>query len=124
MDEGSIPDPVACFLPDGPKRTIGPLLPAIAAQAVHADRTRNISEELITALKDSNIMRLSATRKIGGLESSVLQIGRELEAIAANYTSTAWVMWNHLAVFHLFAGTLGPDQAELLERNVARHEWV
>jgi alkylation response protein AidB-like acyl-CoA dehydrogenase len=124
MTDGSTADPVLCFLPDGPPPIVEPLLAAIAAQAVQADRTRRIDGELITSLKDSNIMRLSATREIGGLEASVLQIGRELEAIAANCTSTAWTMWNHLAVFHLFAGTLGPDQAELLERIVGRHEWV
>ena len=46
-------------------------------------------------------MRLSASTSIGGEQASVLQIGRELEAVAARCTSTAWVLWNHLAVFHL-----------------------
>jgi alkylation response protein AidB-like acyl-CoA dehydrogenase len=123
MNEG-VTDPVSSLLPGGPSLIVAPLLPMIAAQAEQADRTRQIDPDLIDALKASNLMRLSATHEIGGLEASMLQIGRELEAIAANCTSTAWTMWNHLAVFHLFAGTLGPDQADLLTRIVESHEWV
>lgn len=115
---------MAALLPTAPTRTVEPLLDVIAAQASEADRTRSVSAEVIDAIKASDVMRLSATRDIGGLEASVLQIGRELEAVAARCASTAWVLWNHLAVFHLFAGTLGPDHADLVRRIVERHEWV
>jgi 3-hydroxy-9,10-secoandrosta-1,3,5(10)-triene-9,17-dione monooxygenase len=124
VDEATNDDPLARFLPGGPARIVEALLPGIAAQAEQADSTRRIDADLIAALKASDVMRLAGAREIGGLEASILQIGRALEAIAANCTSTAWVLWNHLAVFHLFAGTLGPDHAELLTGIVERHEWV
>jgi 3-hydroxy-9,10-secoandrosta-1,3,5(10)-triene-9,17-dione monooxygenase len=124
MNEWAATDPVSCLVPDGPTLTVAPLLTMIANQAAAADRTRRIDPALIAALKASDMMRLSASGEIGGLEASVLQIGRELEAVAANCTSTAWTMWNHLAVFHLFAGTLGPEQSHLLTGIVERHEWV
>ena len=119
-----IEDPVAVFLPDGVPRTVAPLLSQIAAQAERADASRSIDPDLIEALKASDVMKLAATTNIGGGEASVLQIGRELEAIAANCTSTAWTMWNHLAVFHLFVGCLGPEHHDLLAGVVTRGEWV
>ena len=38
--------------------------------------------------------------------------------------STAWCLWNHLSVFHLYAGALGPAHADLLTSIVDRHEWA
>ena len=38
--------------------------------------------------------------------------------------STAWCPWNHLSVFHLYAGALGPAHADLLTSIVDRHEWA
>lgn len=112
------------FFPPGPPRSIDGLLQTIAAQAERADRTRDLDPDLVAALKAAPIMKLAATENIGGLEASILQIGRELEAVAANCTSTAWTLWNHLAVFHLFAGTLGPEHRELLTDIVERGQWV
>lgn len=128
----STPDPVRAFMPDDlfagcpseVDRVIAPLLEQIAAQAESADRSRSISPELIDALKQSDIMKLSASANIGGTETSITSIGRELEAISARCASTAWVMWNHLAVFHLFVGCLGPVHADLLRGIVERGEWV
>ena len=117
-------DPVAAFIPDTVQRTVAPLLEAIAAQASAADADRTIDPALISALKASDVMKLSATANIGGTEASILQIGRELEAISANCTSTAWTMWNHLAVFHLFVGCLGPDHHDLLTDIVTKGQWV
>ncbi len=125
-------DPVLAFLPDGlvegrpgdVDRVVAPLLEMISEQAADADRTRTIRPELIAALKRSDVMKLSATRNIGGLEASVTEIGRELEAISARCASTAWTMWNHLAVFHLFVGSLGPDHQDLLQGIVDNGEWV
>lgn len=117
-------DPVAAFLPSNVPRTITPLLAQISAQATHADASRSLDPDLITALKASDVMKLAATKNIGGTEASILQIGRELEAISAECASTAWTMWNHLAVFHLFVGCLGPDHEDLLSGIVERGEWV
>lgn len=117
-------DPVAVFLPDDLSRTVSPLLEIIADQATAADTTRSVDPELIAALKASDVMKLAATKNIGGLEASILQIGRELEAISANCTSTAWTMWNHLAVFHLFVGCLGPVHQDLLTQIVRNGQWV
>ncbi|MGC6398093.1 MAG: hypothetical protein ACON40_06860, partial [Ilumatobacteraceae bacterium] len=116
--------PVTEFLPDGPPLTVDPLLAAIADQALTADQTRTVSPNVINGIKASPTMRLSASTSIGGEQASVLQIGRELEAVAARCTSTAWVLWNHLAVFHLFVGTLGPPHAPLLKEIVTNNEWV
>ena len=100
------------------------VLPAIAAQAGEADASRSVSPAVVTALKANDVMRMSAAREIGGLAASVLDIGRELEAVAGACASTAWCLWNHLATFHLFCGLLGPDNADLLRSVTERHEWV
>src|SRR5271169_3402577 len=76
---------------------VAPLLPMIAAQAAEADATRSVSPAVIAALKGNDIMRMSAVRAIGGLESSITAMGRELEAVAGacgstekRSSSTAW----------------------------------
>lgn len=120
----ALDDPVVVFLPDNVERVVTPFLAQIARQAEQADTSRSIDPKLIAALKASDVMKLAATSNIGGVDASILQIGRELEAIAANCASTAWTMWNHLAVFHLFVGCLGPGQNELISGIVDRGEWV
>lgn len=100
------------------------MLPAIAAQAGEADRTRSVAPEVIAAIKASPLLSLSASREIGGLEESVWRIARELEAVASACGSTAWCLWNHLCVFHLYCGALGPAHRELLAAIVSAHEWV
>ncbi len=99
-------------------------LDAIAAQAVAADRSREIDPALIAAIKGSDVMRMSATAGIGGIECSVCHIGRELEAVAARCPNLAWTLWNHLCVFHLFVGCLGPQQRAFLRGIVEAGEWV
>ena len=100
------------------------LLPLVVAQAVEADRTRSISPDVVAAIKASPLMAMAASPEIGGLGSSVGDIARELAAVAAACGSTAWCLWNHLSVFHLYAGTLGATNAGLLRSIVERHEWV
>jgi alkylation response protein AidB-like acyl-CoA dehydrogenase len=100
------------------------LLALIAAQAETADRTRSVAPEVIAAIKASPLMALAASPELGGGDASVGEIGRELAAIAAVCGSTAWCLWNHLSVFHLFAGTLGVAHADLLRTIVERAEWV
>ncbi|MDA3038618.1 MAG: acyl-CoA dehydrogenase family protein [Actinomycetota bacterium] len=112
------------FLYPEPVRVVDPLLDAIAAQARQADDTRTIDPRLIAALKASDVLRLAASENLGGTEASILQIGRELEAVAARCTSTAWTLWNHLGVFHLYVGSLGPAHQDLLRGIVERGEWV
>jgi alkylation response protein AidB-like acyl-CoA dehydrogenase len=107
-----------------PTRYCDDLLPAIAAQAAQADRTRTVDPEVIAAIKASDLVVLSASKELGGLEESVSGIAAELEAVAGACASTAWCLWNHLAVFHLFCGALGPAHLELLAGIVDRHEWV
>ena len=100
-------DPVADFLP-APEDDllVAPVLDLIEAQAEEADRTRRIDTAVIAALKGSDVMRLPATKELDGLEASIWSIGRELEAVSARCPSTAWTLWNHQAVFHLFAGNM------------------
>ncbi|MEY2957565.1 MAG: hypothetical protein RLZZ01_133 [Actinomycetota bacterium] len=115
---------LAGIVPTAPPLVVQPLLDLIAERATVADRTRSIDPEVVAAVRASPVMGLSATRDIGGSEASILQIGRELEAIAARCTSTAWVLWNHLAVFHLVVGTLGPDHVDLVGSIVSDRQWV
>jgi alkylation response protein AidB-like acyl-CoA dehydrogenase len=103
---------------------VTPLLPMIAAQAAEADATRSVSSAVIAALKRNDVMRMSAVRAIGGLESSITAMGRELEAVAAACGSTAWCLWNHLCVFHFYCGLLGPAQIELLRSITSNRHWV
>lgn len=112
------------LLGERPPLIVDPLLPMVAAQAAEADRTRTVDPALVAALKASDFIRASADRSLGGVEATVGQIGRELEGLAANCLSTAWIMWNHTCLFHLFAGCLGPDHAETLRTMVANHETV
>ncbi len=117
-------DPVAEMIEPPAHLAVEPILEAMRAQAPEADRSRTINPDLVTALKANEVISSAASSNIGGGEASILQIGRELEAIASACTSTAWVTWNHLAVFHLFVGSLGPDYADLLGRIVASGETV
>ena len=103
---------------------VAPHLDAIEAQAVQADTTRSLDRAMVDGLRGSDVMRLSADPSIGGLAAPVLDIGRELEAVAARCPSTAWCLWNHLCVFHLFAGALGPDHADRLADIVTAGRWV
>jgi len=100
------------------------LLPMIAAQAAQADQSGSVDAEVIAALKRSDIMRYSASENIGGLNRSIVHTSLELEAVAGCCTSTAWVLWNHLCTFHLFAGLLGPGQQDWLRQLVSTHQWV
>ncbi len=103
---------------------IAPFLDAIEAQAETADRTRSVSSEVIEAIRGTDFMRMSATRNIGGVEETMLGMGRELEAVAARCPSLAWCLWNHLCVFHLFVGSVGPDQQDFLTHLVTNGQWV
>ncbi len=108
----------------GEPKYITPLLGDIAAQASEADRSRSVAADVIAAIKKNDIMRMSASREIAGLEESIVAIANELRAIAPRCGSTAWCLWNHLCVFHYLAGALGPAQASLLVDIVSKREWV
>ena len=55
-------------LPVSVELNVAPLLAAIAAQAAAADSTRSVSPEVLRAIKGNAVMRMSASREIGGLE--------------------------------------------------------
>ena len=80
----------------------------VAAQAAAADLTRDVAPGVIAAIKSSDLLALSAGKELGGLDGTVTEIALELEALATACTSTAWCLWNHLSVFHLFCEVLGP----------------
>src|SRR4051812_7477995 len=90
------------------------VLPLVAAQANDADRTRSVAPEVIAAIKSSPLMAMAASPELGGSGATFADIGRELAALAAACGSTAWCVWNHLSVFHLYAGALGVAQTDLL----------
>jgi len=102
---------------------ITPLLGEIAAQAARADETRSVSTDLVNAIKRNDIMRMSASAELSGIEESVVAIANELRAIAPQCGSTAWCLWNHLCTFHHFVGLLGPKNADFLAGIVAKREW-
>lgn len=102
---------------------IAPLLSQIAAQAGQADKTRSLSAELVAKIKQNDVMRLSASKEIGGLDGSIVKIGDELRAIAPHCGSSAWCLWNHLGTFHHFIGLLGPSHNDFLREAVARRDW-
>jgi alkylation response protein AidB-like acyl-CoA dehydrogenase len=107
----------------GEARYIAPLLGQIAAQAAQADATRSVSADLIAAIKKNDIMRMSASPELSGIDETVVAIGDELRAIAPQCGSTAWCLWNHLCTFHHFVGLLGPEHADFLGSIVAKREW-
>lgn len=117
-------DPVEHFLPDARELYVAPLLSKIRAQAGRADETRDVDKGVVEDLKSNDVMRLSGSREIGGIEATVLHIGRELEAVAAECANTAWCLWNHLCVFHLFVGALGPEHSGRLREIVENRRWV
>ncbi len=103
---------------------IVPLLKDIAMQALEADRTRSISANLIKAIKRNDIMRLTASPELSGLNETYVGIANELRAIAPLCTSTAWVIWNHLVLFHHFCALLGPKHVDFLGEISTKHQWV
>jgi alkylation response protein AidB-like acyl-CoA dehydrogenase len=108
----------------GAGRLAAGLVDIVAAQASEADRTRTISPDVIAAIRDSGLLALSATAEIGGSGATIAEMAAELATLAGACTSTAWCVWNHLCVFHLFCGALGPDHADLLGGIVAGRQWV
>ncbi len=120
-----ISDPVEHFFTsDESQLLVLPTLDALEAQSANADRSRTVASDVIESLRGSDVMRMAATAELGGVESSILAMGRELEAVAARCPSTAWCLWNHLAVFHLFVGTLGPEHQDFLREIVQNGQWV
>ena len=118
-------DPVGHFFANDESRLlVQPTLEALEAQAANADSTRTVASNVIESLRGSDVMRMAATKELGGVESSILAMGRELEAVAARCPSTAWCLWNHLAVFHLFVGTLGPEHQSFLQELVQNGQWM
>jgi len=118
-------DPVEhFFLSDESQLLVQPTLDALEAQAANADSTRTVASNVIESFRGSDVMRMAATTELGGVESSILAMGRELEAVAARCPSTAWCLWNHLAVFQLFVGTLGPEHQGFLQEVVQSGQWV
>lgn len=121
-------DNPAVFNPHGrtqrPSRYITPLLSAIGKQAATADTTRSVDAELIAAIKANDIMRISASPELAGLNESIVVIADELRAIAQQCSSTAWCMWNHLCTLHHFVGVMGPQHTDFLRGIVEKHEWV
>jgi 3-hydroxy-9,10-secoandrosta-1,3,5(10)-triene-9,17-dione monooxygenase len=106
------------------KLAVAPLLDSIGAQAQQADVSRSVSADVISGLKNNPIMGFTAAEEIAGSDQSAVRVGLELEAVAARCTSTAWVLWNHLATFHLFAGLLGPQNQSQLKEIVQAKQWV
>jgi alkylation response protein AidB-like acyl-CoA dehydrogenase len=107
-----------------PENLATTVVDVVAAQAREADRTRTVSRDAIEAVRRSGLLALSASEELGGAAASVAEIGAELALLAPACASTAWCVWNHLCLFHLFCGALGPAHDGLLAGIVERREWV
>jgi alkylation response protein AidB-like acyl-CoA dehydrogenase len=105
-------------------RRAAAIIDVIARHSDEADRTRTVASEVIAAVRASGLLALSASSEIGGAAASVAETAAELELLAAACASTAWCVWNHLCVFHLFCGALGPAHTDLLGSIVEHREWV
>ncbi|OAI38988.1 hypothetical protein AYO38_08550 [bacterium SCGC AG-212-C10] len=112
------------FLGTVPAPMSSPFLTLIREQAANADSARTVDPAVIRAIKASDLIRATAVRSIGGVEASILDVASEMEAVAVACGSTAWCLWNHLCVFHLYCAQLGPDANEFLAGIVERREWV
>jgi alkylation response protein AidB-like acyl-CoA dehydrogenase len=106
------------------RRQVAAILDVVAHHAEEADRGRTIAPEVIAAVRASGVLALSATPEIGGAGAAISEMAAELELLATACASTAWCVWNHLCVFHLFCGALGPANADLLHGIVDQREWV
>ena len=83
-----IEDPVEHFFASDESRLLVlPTLDALEEQAENADRTRSVASNVIESLRGSDVMRMAATSELGGVESSILAMGRELAAVAARTIS-------------------------------------
>ena len=100
------------------------LLDDVAAQAATSDATRTIPIDVISAIKKNDVMRMTACEELGGLNSSLVEIGHEVGALAPCCTSTAWIVWNHLCLFHHFSGLLGVDHKEFLKSIVTNGHLI
>ena len=117
-------DPTDLGCAHQPAHYIGPLQDKISSQALDADESRSVDPKVIAAIKKNDVMRISASPELGGLDESMSAIADELSATAAACTSTAWCLWNHLCTFHLFCGLLGPKHIDFLGDITNRHQWV
>jgi alkylation response protein AidB-like acyl-CoA dehydrogenase len=107
-----------------PARYITPLLNGITDQAHSTDATRSISADIVASLKSNHIIRMSASDELSGLNSSLVEMANELSALAPCCTSTAWVIWNHLCLFHHFCALRAPAHSDFLESIVRDGELV
>lgn len=103
---------------------VAPLLGDIAAQASAADQSRSVDARVLQRIRDNDVMRLTASAELGGLDGRCQQVGEELSAVAVACGSTAWCLWNHLCTFHLFCGLLGPEHEAFLREITHSRQWV
>ena len=107
----------------GEARHATTLLSLIKKQAKQADASRSISDELITAIKASDMLRLGTSVELGGKDETLVGIANELRTITPLCTSTAWVLWNHLQLFHHVCALLGPSRTDFLRERTSNADW-
>ena len=107
----------------GEARHATDLLSLIEKQANQADASRSISDELITAIKESDMLRLGTSVELGGKDETLVGIANELRTITPLCTSTAWVLWNHTVLLHHTCALLGPPHIDFLRERVSNADW-
>ena len=107
----------------GEARHADALLSLIEQQAEQADASRSIADELIVAIKESDMLRLGTSVELGGKDETMIGIANELRTITPLCTSTAWVLWNHLQLFHHTCALLGHPHTDYLRERVSNADW-
>src|SRR5262244_419398 len=85
------------------------LEPLIRAHAEEAERNRQLSVAVVTALAEAGIFRMYTPRTLGGLEVDPLTFYRVVEAIARIDGSTGWCVF--IAAGNPLLGAFLADEA-------------
>jgi indole-3-acetate monooxygenase len=88
-------------------RTLAPL---IAGEADEIERTRSLTEPVVSALIDNGLYRVLLPQSVGGAEASPEVFMQMLEEIAKADASTAWCL-GQCSVCAMIAAYLDPDAA-------------
>ncbi|MFN3214802.1 MAG: acyl-CoA dehydrogenase family protein [Henriciella sp.] len=70
------------------------LLPVIAAQRAQADKNRQLSEDVHSAIRESGLLGMPIAETHGGLGTPLPEILKIFKAIAYEDAAVSWVMWN------------------------------
>jgi alkylation response protein AidB-like acyl-CoA dehydrogenase len=68
------------------------LAPLIAAASPRIERERQVTDEVMAALHDAQLFRMTLPRSLGGGEATAMEVVEVMETVAAADASTAWCL--------------------------------